>query len=132
MRKVLPDPIPWEYGYPVKETGSTWYGRYPQEDPATADPQFHTHGEDGLYTDTQLGRLGKPNVFQRIANGLKPRRQFFGLGDATTPATTDDVIAIMNAHNDRVFALTVVSSTAVAVSAFLTLFRTLKLIKNDK
>jgi hypothetical protein len=47
------------------------------------------------------------------------------------PATTDDVIALMNAHNDRVFALSLVSTTAVAVSALLTVFRTLKLIRED-
>ena len=55
-----------------------------------------------------------------------------GLREGALPATTEDVIAIMNAHNDRVFALTVVSTTAVAVSALVTLFRTLKLIKEDK
>jgi hypothetical protein len=48
------------------------------------------------------------------------------------PATTDDVVALMNAHNDRLFALTIVSTTAVAVSALLTVFRTLKLIKEDR
>lgn len=47
-------------------------------------------------------------------------------------ATTDDVLETMQAHNDRVLALTIVSTTAVAVSALLTVFRTLKLIKQGK
>jgi hypothetical protein len=54
-----------------------------------------------------------------------------GLGDGT-PATADDVLAVMAAHNDRVFALTLVSTAAVAVSAMITIFRTLKLIKGGK
>lgn len=60
-----------------------------------------------------------------------------GLGDAlppvaqtSPPATADDVLAVMAAHNDRIFALTIVSTTAVAVSAMIGLFRTLKLIKS--
>lgn len=47
-------------------------------------------------------------------------------------ATVDDVVQTMNAHNDRVFALTLVSTTAVAVSAMITIFRTLKLIREGK
>lgn len=128
MRKVLPDPIPWEYGYPEKETGALWYGRTPSYDD-DPDPHFNTRGEAGFYTDTMLGAPVQRGLFARLKNGLTPRRSFFGLGDAA-PASTDDVVSIMNAHNDRVFALTVVSTTAVTVSAILTVFRTLKLIKN--
>ncbi len=47
------------------------------------------------------------------------------------PASVEDVLAVMNAHNDRIFALSLVSTTAVAVSALLTVFRTLKLIRED-
>lgn len=47
-------------------------------------------------------------------------------------ATSDDLIATMNAHNDRVFALTLVSTAAVAVSAMITIFRTLKLIHDKR
>ncbi len=64
-----------------------------------------------------------------------------GLGDATTlptvpvvqtaPATVEDVMATMVAHNDRVFALSLVSTFAVAVSALITMFRTVKLIRDD-
>jgi hypothetical protein len=50
--------------------------------------------------------------------------------DTATPVTVDDVIAQMNAHNDRIFALTIVSTTAVAVSALVTMLRTLKLIRS--
>jgi hypothetical protein len=73
-----------------------------------------------------------------------PGPGFRGLGDLPTPiplppvqaqspaATVEDVVAVMNAHNDRVFALTLVSTTAVAISALLTVFRTLKLIREGK
>ena len=45
------------------------------------------------------------------------------------PASVEDVISQMNVHNDRVFALALVSTAAVAVSAIITIFRTLKLIR---
>lgn len=47
------------------------------------------------------------------------------------PATVEEVLAQQNAHNDRVFALALVSTTAVAVSAIITVFRTLRLIRKD-
>lgn len=53
-----------------------------------------------------------------------------GLASEGTPLT-EDVVAQMNAHNDRVFALALVSTTAVAVSAIITVFRTLRLIRKD-
>lgn len=49
-----------------------------------------------------------------------------------TPATVEDVVSLMNAHNDRVFALSLISTTAVAVSAFLTVFHTIKRILQEK
>lgn len=54
-----------------------------------------------------------------------------GLRDAAPAASAADVLAVLNAHNDRIFALSLISTTAVAVSAFLTVFRTLKLIRED-
>jgi hypothetical protein len=50
---------------------------------------------------------------------------------ATQPATVEDVMSTIAAHNDRAFALALVSTTAVAVSALLGVFRTLKLIRED-
>jgi hypothetical protein len=70
------------------------------------------------------GYAGQP---QALRMPLVPR----GLGEVQ-PATAEDVLAVMAAHNDRVFALTLVSTAAVAVSALLGLFRTLKLIKEDR
>lgn len=70
---------------------------------------------------------------------LRPPVTPLGLGEALppvqqtsipTPATAEDVLTLMAAHNDRVFALTLVSTTAVAISALIGLFRTLKLIKS--
>ncbi len=65
-----------------------------------------------------------------------------GLGDAgptlpivpvvnTAPTSAEDLMATMLAHNDRVFALSIVSTFAVAVSALITVFRTVKLIRED-
>ncbi len=57
-----------------------------------------------------------------------------GLGDLVPqpPASADDVLVVMAAHNDRIFALTLVSTVAVTVSAMIGVFRTLKLIKDRK
>lgn len=131
IRKVLPNPIPWQYGYENRPTGALWYSPTPKISDE-GDPQFNTRGEGGYYYDTQLGGLGRPGFFER----LRARRALRGLRNAEPlvtdgPATTEDVVAIMNAHNDRVFALTVVSTAAVAVSALVTIFRTLKLIRDD-
>lgn len=53
----------------------------------------------------------------------------FGLSDTPAPsATVEDVMFAMNSHNDKVFALALVSTSAVAISALLSVFRTLKLI----
>lgn len=59
----------------------------------------------------------------------------YGLGElpvVTPGASAEDVLSVMAAHNDRVFALTLVSTTAVAISALIGIFRTLKLIKGGK
>ncbi len=60
--------------------------------------------------------------------GYAPPVALNGLRDGAT----DDVITSMNAHNDRVFALTLVSTAAVAISAMLTIFRTVRLIHVEK
>lgn len=67
-------------------------------------------------------------------SGNPPPIALSGLGQDVTsaPNSVDDVIATMNAHNDRIFALTLVSTTAVAVSAMITIFRSLRLIREDK
>lgn len=59
-----------------------------------------------------------------------------GLADAVVPgaapaASVEDVVGVMTAHNDRTFSLALVSTMAVAVSALLGVFRTLKLIRED-
>lgn len=48
------------------------------------------------------------------------------------PPTVADVMLEMQQHNDRILTLTVISTTAVAISSLLGLFRTLKLIKENK
>lgn len=60
-----------------------------------------------------------------------------GLGDTPIPTgstalTLEDFMTVQQAQNDRVFALTLVSTAAVTVSALIGLFRTIKLIKEDK
>jgi len=42
-----------------------------------------------------------------------------------------DVITAMNAHNKRVFLLSVISTAAVAISAMFTLYRTTRLLKRE-
>jgi len=129
IAKRLPNPIPYQYGYPYPErmTNPLDYSAPPMVYAEPFDPQWGAHGEAGLYYDTQLGAPRR-----RLFSKLRAR---LGLGEiepSAVPATTEDVVALMNAHNDRVFALTLVSTTAVAVSALLTVFRTLKLIREDK
>jgi len=51
----------------------------------------------------------------------------YGLGE-----TTDEVLAALTAHNQRVFALTFVSTAAVAIAAVLGAYRTVKLLRNAK
>jgi hypothetical protein len=48
------------------------------------------------------------------------------------PMSIDDFVSVQQAQNDRVFALTAVSTVAVTISALIGLFRTIKLIKEDK
>lgn len=141
IMKPLVLPIPYEYGYAQPARGPIVYGRTKAYlDPQ--DPQHYARGEAGYYYDSQLGspkrRLSTGAVQQanssgpilRLLNGLRGLRD--PVETSSAPATTEDVVALMNAHNDRLFALTVVSTTAVAVSAIITVFRTLKLIRQGK
>ena len=118
IAQANPNPIPYQYGYPQRQSPALMFNFQPRGYLGD-DPFYNTRGEAGATYDNQLGR---PGVFGRL-------RARMGLRDVPAAATTDDVIALMNAHQDRVFALTVVSTTAVAVSALLTVFRTLKLIR---
>lgn len=60
-----------------------------------------------------------------VSSGLPPQPP--GLGEATG----GDVLATLNEHNQRVFALTLVSTAAVTIAAVLGAFRTLRLLRND-
>lgn len=101
--------LPVKTGWVVTDQGyqsGGWrppYGHYPGQ-PAALRPPV-----------TPLNGLGQtlPPVMQTPA-----------------PATAEDLIAMMAAHNDRIFALTLVSTSAVAISALITVFRTIKLIKS--
>lgn len=53
-----------------------------------------------------------------------------GLRDDAAPSV-ETMLQSMQEHNDRVFALTLVSTAAVAISAMITVFRTLKLIAKE-
>ncbi len=141
IMKPLTLPIPYEYGYANPARGPIVYGRT-QTFMEPQDPYFNQRGEEGYYHDTQLGSAKRPrfstaavaqsnrSAVQRLLNGLRGLRD--PIETSTAPATTEDIVALMNAHNDRLFALTVVSTTAVAVSAIITVFRTLKLIRQGK
>lgn len=125
------------------------------------DPYYYQRGEAGYYHDTQLGGLGQTvptdaelsktygytpwnygwvygtvdNTTQRAywpqswvpPNGWAPGpRAPMALG-----ATSDDLVAELNAHNRRTFQLTMISTIAVAASALLAIFRTGGLIRED-
>ena len=118
------------YGYLPVESGWTrtkqgyYTGRWlpPQGNPAWAGyptPMWPLESKP-------LGDVPEYGVLT-TGNINKPRRTSL-LGEASVV----DVMAEMTAHNDRLFALTLVSTTAVAVSALLGVFRTLKLIKEEK
>lgn len=67
----------------------------------------------------------------RSLNGLR------GVGDPPTVPTVgvnpaDDVIATMNAHNQRIFALTLISTCAAGLAALLTTYRTMRLLKKER
>lgn len=128
IMKPLVLPIPYEYGYAQPARGPIVYGRTKTYlDPQ--DSQHYTRGEAGYYYDSQLGGR-RPGIFAKMLHGLRGLRD--PVETSAAPASTEDVVALMNAHNDRLFALTVVSTTAVAVSAIITVFRTLKLIRQGK
>lgn len=67
-----------------------------------------------------------------------PMAPLNGLGETPIPPvgqqllTIEDVLAVQQAQNDRVFSLTAISTVAVTVSALIGIFRTIKLIKEDK
>lgn len=94
-----------------------------------------------------VGPWTPPNGWQQ-GYGFGPNRGFSGLGDpaptvlvqapddpgvtvpaAPSGATVDDVIAAMTEQNQKMFTLAVVSTTAMAISALLTIYRTRSLLK---
>jgi hypothetical protein len=72
-----------------------------------------------------------PNGWNQ-AGAYGPQPQLRGLAEGEVSADAHDVIAALNAHNARVFALTLVSTAAVAISATLGAYRTLKLLRERK
>ena len=58
--------------------------------------------------------------------GYGPHPELRGLGETPPP---EDVIAALNVHNQRVFALTLVSTAAVAIAAMLGAYRTIRLLR---
>lgn len=63
--------------------------------------------------------------------GLRGLRDIVASAPVPGTVTTESLLQSMQEHNDRVFTLTLVSTTAVAVSALITIFRTLKLIAKE-
>jgi len=124
-----------EYGYTPQYRG--WVATTTGYIPGSWQPYTLNTAADWQPTQPEIPY--GPSGFQRTDVGpWLNMRQLHGLGQIApepmptvpgTPASVEDVVAQMNAHNDRVFALALVSTTAVAISALLTVFRTLKLIK---
>lgn len=105
------------------------------------DPQYNRRGERGYYYDTPLGAV-PTNAEIAYNRGYYPVLD--GLGAATDPVVTamtpasppltssaDEVMAAINAHNQKMFALSVISTVAVAFSAVLTAYRTSRLLRED-
>ena len=59
------------------------------------------------------------------------------LGATPIPVTAtkdeaDAVVAALNAHNDRIFKVTIISTAIVGLSAMLTAFRTFRQLRRDE
>lgn len=119
------------------------------------DRAHNTRGAPGYYYDTQLGaiptdaELATGRCYTPVSSGwinskqgyvpgpwrfgwdpagsYGPQTSLSGLRDATA----DDVLAAMNAHNQRVFMLSVVSTVAVSISALFALYRNARLLKRE-
>lgn len=50
----------------------------------------------------------------------------------TTKEEADSVVAALNAHNDRIFKVTIISTAIVGMSAILTAFRTFRQLRRDE
>lgn len=143
------------------ETGSAYGGRgtyLPQPGPNPLVDYFHnTRGEVGFYYDTQLGAIPTDaelaTVYQcytPVASGwintkegyVTPPWRFgwdpagaYGpptsLSGLRGEASATDVLAAMNAHNDRMRNLAIISTTAVSISAMFTLWTRWKRLRMD-
>jgi hypothetical protein len=49
-----------------------------------------------------------------------------------TKAEADAVVAALNAHNQRIFKVTIISTAVVGISALITALRTLRQLKRDE
>jgi hypothetical protein len=107
----------------------------------TAGRDYPIPGAETMRTPVESGWIAANGGFQpgpwlppdgRRFDGGIDRATGLGDGEPAPGTTADDVLAALQAHNDRVFALTIVSTVAVAVSAMITVFRTVKLIREDK
>jgi hypothetical protein len=61
-----------------------------------------------------------------------PKTSLTGLGDMPPQQTAADVIAVMSAHNQRMFNLAIVSTAAVSISAMFTLWTRWKRLKLER
>lgn len=112
--------LPFESGWiPLKDNKILATGPWiPPGEPGWLNPRFPQPVISA--TPNELGGFG------RLRDAAPPI--------VPTPGSStnvDDVVGVMTAHNDRAFSLALVSTTAVAVSALLGVFRTLKLIRED-
>ncbi len=99
------------------------------------------------YTPVHSGWINTPNGYLPTpwrfgwnpAGAYGPSTSLSGLGDvdpvlspmSPSPQSATDVIAVMNAHNKRVFQLAIISTTAVSISALFTLWTRWKRLKHD-
>jgi len=50
----------------------------------------------------------------------------------TTKAEADAVVAALNAHNERIFKVTIISTAIVGMSALITAWRTFRQLRRDE
>lgn len=112
--------LPFESGWvPLKDNKILTTGPWvPPGSNAWADPRWPTPVISR--TSNEVAGLGRLRDAAPVTTSVPG-----------SPASVDDVVGVMTAHNDRAFALALVSTVAVAVSAMLGVFRTLKLIRED-
>jgi hypothetical protein len=103
-------------------------GATPSDAELTANYQCYTPVKSGWINTRGQGFVpGTWRFGWNPAGDYGPPTSLHGLGEASA----SDVLAAMNAHNQRIFKLSVISTAAVSISAMFTLWTRYKRLKTD-